>query len=89
MAPRLNGLKAAFKTASSRSKSSPQRPFVSLPVERPIEEETLPHYDPEPFYPVNIGNVFNDRYQVTGKLGFGAYSTSWLCQDLQYGVIVV
>ena len=50
------------------------RSFVRLPVERPIDEETLPHYEPEQFYPVHIGDVFNDRYRVTGKLGFGVYS---------------
>ncbi|KAJ6102984.1 hypothetical protein N7486_005411 [Penicillium sp. IBT 16267x] len=52
-------------------------------MEKPIDEETLPHYDPEQFYPVHIGDVFDGRYRVTGKLGFGAYSTSWLCRDLQ------
>lgn len=50
----------------------------------PIDEETLPHYDPEQFYPVHIGDIYKNRYQITGKLGYGAYSTSWLCQDLQY-----
>lgn len=56
-------------------------------MERPIEEETLPHYNPQQFYPVHIGDVFDGRYRVTGKLGFGAYSTSWLCRDLQYVLI--
>ncbi|KAJ6036063.1 hypothetical protein N7540_000342, partial [Penicillium herquei] len=68
-----------FTPVSRRS----QRSFVRLPVERPIDEETLPHYDVEQFYPVHIGDVFNDRYRVTGKLGFGAYSTSWLCHDIR------
>lgn len=48
-----------------------------------IEEETLPHYDPEQFYPVHIGDVFKNRYQIMGKLGYGTYSTSWLCRDLK------
>ncbi|KAJ5399843.1 hypothetical protein N7465_010332 [Penicillium sp. CMV-2018d] len=79
MPPRLSALKAAIRTRANPSPSS----FVRLPVERPIDEETLPHYDPEHFYPVHIGDVFDGRYRVTGKLGFGAYSTSWLCQDLE------
>ncbi|KAL2854199.1 kinase domain protein [Aspergillus pseudodeflectus] len=55
------------------------------PLSRPtlIEEETLPHYNPAHYYPVKIGDVYQDRYQVAGKLGYGAYSTNWLCQDLQ------
>ncbi|TPX22276.1 hypothetical protein DIZ76_014144 [Coccidioides immitis] len=48
-----------------------------------MEEETLPHYKPEYYYPVNIGDVYNGRYQVAGKIGYGAYSTSWLCWDLR------
>ncbi|ETI26748.1 hypothetical protein G647_10193 [Cladophialophora carrionii CBS 160.54] len=47
-----------------------------------VEEETLPHYDPDEFYPVHIGEVFNGKYQVVGKLGFGAHSTVWLGRDM-------
>jgi len=53
-----------------------------LPLGTPIEEETLPHYEPEQYYPVHIGDVFIARYRVAGKLGYGAYSTSWLCHDI-------
>ncbi|KAE8352212.1 protein kinase [Aspergillus coremiiformis] len=47
-----------------------------------IEEETLPFYEHEQYYPVHIGEVFSSRYKVIGKLGYGAYSTVWLCRDL-------
>lgn len=56
----------------------------TLPLKTPVEEETLPYYKPEHYYPVNIGDVYEARYQIVGKLGYGAYSTSWLCHDLQY-----
>jgi hypothetical protein len=49
-----------------------------------LEEETLPWYTQDGFYPVKIGEVFQSRYQVIGKLGFGGYSTVWLCRDLKY-----
>lgn len=52
-------------------------------TETPIEEETLPHYKAEHYYPVRIGNVYHARYKVAGKLGYRAYSTTWLCRDLQ------
>ncbi|KAL4745928.1 kinase-like domain-containing protein [Aspergillus terricola var. indicus] len=45
--------------------------------------KTLPHYKAAHYYPVRIGDVYHARYEVAGKLGYGAYSTSWLCQDLQ------
>lgn len=84
MAPRLNAFRSALRIASRPFQSSFKKPYVRLPVELPIDEETLPHYDAGQFYPVHIGDVFNDKYRVTGKLGFGAYSTSWLCRDLRY-----
>ena len=48
----------------------------------PIEEESIPTYRAEKFYPVHIGEVFNHRYQVVGKLGYGSSATVWLCHDL-------
>ncbi|QSS57378.1 protein kinase [Histoplasma capsulatum var. duboisii H88] len=47
-----------------------------------LEEETIPNYMPQRFYPVRIGQIFNQQYQVVGKLGYGASSTVWLCRDL-------
>ena len=41
----------------------------------PVEEEILPRYRPENYYPVTIGQVFNERYKVLAKLGFGGSST--------------
>ena len=58
---------------------------VSYPVvdsTKLIEEERVPWYNPKDFYPVCIGEVFHSRYQVVGKLGYGGYSTVWLCHDL-------
>ncbi|OJD24771.1 CMGC/SRPK protein kinase [Blastomyces percursus] len=42
----------------------------------------MPAYEKRLFYPVKLGEVFNARYQVLGKLGFGANSTGWFCHDL-------
>jgi hypothetical protein len=30
-----------------------------------------------------LGDIFQDRYQVVGKLGFGASSTVWLAHDTE------
>ncbi|KAF7552431.1 hypothetical protein G7046_g7410 [Stylonectria norvegica] len=49
----------------------------------PVEEEELPDYRVERFYPVHLGEVFQDRYQVVAKLGFGSSSTIWLARDLR------
>lgn len=48
-----------------------------------IEEETLSTYRAKDYYPVKLGQIFQDRYRIIGKLGFGTASTVWLCRDLQ------
>ncbi|RBR18927.1 uncharacterized protein FIESC28_05849 [Fusarium coffeatum] len=57
---------------------------VSPSIDRsiPIEEEDTPLYHPHRFYPITLGQVLNERYQVTTKLGYGGNSTVWLCRDL-------
>lgn len=47
-----------------------------------IEEESIPSYKSENFYPARIGEVLNRRYQLVGKLGYGSSATVWLCRDL-------
>ncbi|KAK3116860.1 hypothetical protein LTR53_002354 [Teratosphaeriaceae sp. CCFEE 6253] len=46
-----------------------------------IEEETVRGYKSQDYYPVRIGDVFNDRYRIVTKLGYGSASTVWLCHD--------
>ncbi|OJD22033.1 CMGC/SRPK protein kinase [Blastomyces percursus] len=57
--------------------------FPELSAKKLIEEEDIPSYKAEQFYPVHIGEVFKSRYQVVSKLGFGTSSTVWLCRDLR------
>ncbi|EGD97359.1 CMGC protein kinase [Trichophyton tonsurans CBS 112818] len=42
-----------------------------------IEEEAIPDYKADRFYPVKLGEVFEGRFQVIAKLGFGSSSTIW------------
>lgn len=49
-----------------------------------MEEELLPHYRAEKFYPVRIGEIFKNKYRVAFKLGYGSASTVWMCRDLEY-----
>lgn len=49
-----------------------------------FEEENMPAYERSLFYPVKLGDIFQSKYQVLSKLGFGANSTVWFCRGLQY-----
>lgn len=35
------------------------------------------------YHPVRIGEVYYERYQIIEKIGFGYFSTVWLCNDLK------
>ena len=61
---------------------TPVQPVI-LPSDIPIEEELVSGYDPQHFYPVNSGDIFHNRYEMTAKLGCGSCSTVWLARDTQ------
>lgn len=83
MATRMSSWRNTLGKTLFSSKAISNSSNISLPVDITIEEEMLPYYETQQFYPVHIGDVFKDRYQVAGKLGYGADSTSWLCRDFQ------
>lgn len=48
-----------------------------------IDNEPLSKYKIGGYYPVSIGEVFNNRYRIIKKLGWGVFSTVWLTYDYQ------
>ncbi|KAB8202353.1 kinase domain protein [Aspergillus parasiticus] len=66
----------------SQPRAFPDSGFHSLDSTVRFEEETLPDYLEERYYPVHIGEIFKSQYQAVTKLGFGSSSTVWLCRDL-------
>ncbi|MCJ1261598.1 hypothetical protein MMC22_001464 [Lobaria immixta] len=44
-------------------------------------EEDRSRYVPGGYHPVYLSEMFNKRYQVVRKLGYGLYSTVWLAKD--------
>ena len=51
---------------------------------RKLDEECLLHYKTSHFYPVYLRNIFDSRYQVLSKLGYGSCSTVWLSRDIMF-----
>lgn len=47
-----------------------------------FEQENVLDYCYGGYKPIKIGEELGDRYKVVRKLGFGHFSTVWLCQDL-------
>lgn len=47
------------------------------------EQEDPKDYCKGGYHPVKIGDLFNNRYHVVRKLGWGHFSTVWLCWDLK------
>ncbi|KAJ3538774.1 hypothetical protein NM208_g5761 [Fusarium decemcellulare] len=59
----------------------PTKAFSVIVPDQTIEEEKVPAYVADDFYPVRLGQVFEDRFQITTKLGYGTSSTIWLSRD--------
>lgn len=47
------------------------------------DDEPESQYEYGGYHPVEINDLFDDRYHVIRKLGFGHFSTVWLCRDMQ------
>ncbi|XP_043189411.1 SRSF protein kinase 3-like isoform X9 [Amphibalanus amphitrite] len=47
------------------------------------EQEAPSDYKPGGYHPVRIGDMFHGRYHVIRKLGWGHFSTVWLCWDIR------
>ena len=52
-----------------------------LPLGIAVDEENVPGYRPEYFYPANPGDVLSGRYELKAKIGWGSLSTVWLARD--------
>ncbi|KAI1934066.1 hypothetical protein LOZ66_006159 [Ophidiomyces ophidiicola] len=61
----------------------PTTGFEEIDASKDVEEEKLPTYKLEHYYPVKLGQILQDRYQIVGKVGYGGSSTVWLSRDLQ------
>ncbi|XP_042895086.1 SRSF protein kinase 3 [Parasteatoda tepidariorum] len=85
-------LKSRPEVTESRKASNVRLSDSELHFEDEEDEEILGSDDDEQedprdyckggYHPVKIGDLFHSRYHVIRKLGWGHFSTVWLCWDL-------
>ncbi|GJQ76966.1 hypothetical protein Trydic_g15162 [Trypoxylus dichotomus] len=66
-------------SSSNETIADPDEPYTS----EEEEQEDSSDYRKGGYHPVKIGDLFLGRYHVTRKLGWGHFSTVWLCWDLE------
>ncbi|XP_034023187.1 SRSF protein kinase 2-like [Thalassophryne amazonica] len=81
--PPLRARPSPITNTPTRCTRSPE------PVECDEEQQENPaEYGTGGYYSVEIGEIFEGRYQVVRKLGWGHFSTVWLCWDMMKGQFV-
>lgn len=75
--------KSLFKKPKSQLVRFNDSNIPTLPLDQKVEEENHDSISTGRYYPVRIGDIVNNQYQVLGKLGYGLGSTVWLANDIE------
>ncbi|XP_023652636.1 SRSF protein kinase 1a isoform X2 [Paramormyrops kingsleyae] len=68
---------------SQQVESPPPEPEEEILGSDDEEQEDPSDYCKGGYHHVKVGDLFNGRYHVIRKLGWGHFSTVWLCWDIQ------
>lgn len=60
----------------------PDSPESSLYESEDEEQEDVTQYRRGGYHPIHLGDILHERYRVVRKIGWGHFSTVWLCRDL-------
>lgn len=74
-----NGSSDSYQSSERSENSDDEREMVGTDDD---EQEDPADYKKGGYHPVKIGDLFNHRYHVVRKLGWGHFSTVWLCWDM-------
>uniref|UniRef100_A0A4W3GV27 non-specific serine/threonine protein kinase n=1 Tax=Callorhinchus milii TaxID=7868 RepID=A0A4W3GV27_CALMI len=82
------GIRASCRPEPKRTHPPPTDPEPQEPEEEILGSDDEEQEDPSDYckggyHHVKIGDLFNGRYHVIRKLGWGHFSTVWLCWDIQ------
>lgn len=67
-----------MSTTDSETDSEPRQKYQPFQLG---PSEDLEWYEPGGFHPVHLQDVYDSRYLIVHKLGFGGFSTVWLARD--------
>lgn len=56
---------------------------IVLDINENVESEDSGEYGEGGYHPIAMFDVLNQRYSVIAKLGWGHFSTVWLCWDFK------
>ncbi|KAJ3496429.1 hypothetical protein NLJ89_g10488 [Agrocybe chaxingu] len=74
---------SAIKNSISHRVGALASPPAFVLVTRQPQLEPQARYQPGGYHPVRAGEIYNERYRILHKLGWGQYSTVWLVQDMR------
>lgn len=81
----MSNIKQRMKTGEGMLKSKQVKKYESSDSESEdysdTEKESQKDYKVGGYHQVNIGETYNNRFLVLEKLGWGYFSTVWLCYD--------
>ncbi|XP_065360229.1 SRSF protein kinase 1 isoform X5 [Calliphora vicina] len=80
--PEITYISEPRGTLSTTDEIFPDSPESSL-YGSDEEQEDVAQYCRGGYHPVVIGDIFDNRFRVVRKLGWGHFSTVWLCRDLK------
>ena len=74
---------SADQAGHSWPRAFPSNGFAVIDPSERVEEEQLPYYRQEEYYPRRLGHVLREQYLLVAKLGYGTSSTVWLARELR------
>jgi len=80
----------AFEDPAPLPPAPPPRAAAPAASSQMMAEDEEDENEPEEdyvvggYHPVSVGDVYDERYKVLHKLGWGVYSTVWCCWDAQH-----
>ena len=83
MASLIKWAKVVCRRANSPPLRFPASGFETISPSQTLEEERFQGFKKGNYYPLKIGDILRQKYQIIGKLGFSVTSTLWLARDLE------